>query len=80
MFDALMWYRGNLPKLMKELRRRAVQFCDTEADRNPALGWPESTRDGTRRLVGFFIGEPPVLPELLPPLPGLPPAAALRPP
>ncbi len=58
----LMWYRGNLPRLMKAFRRREVHFCDTEADRNPALGWPEPTRDGIRRVMGFFIGEPPVPP------------------
>ena len=58
----IMWYRGNLPRLMKEFRRREVRFCDTEADRNPALGWPEPTRDGIRRMLGFFIGEPPVTP------------------
>ena len=59
---ALMWYRGNLPRLMKEFRRREVHFCNTEADRNPALGWPEPTRDGIRRVLGFFIGEAPVVP------------------
>ncbi len=63
---ALTWYRGNLPRLMKEFRRREVHFCDTEADRNPALGWPEKTRDGNRRMLGFFIGEPPVTPFAFP--------------
>ena len=58
----IMCYRGNLPRLMKEFRRREIRFCDTEADRNPALGWPEPTRDGNRRVLGFFIGEPPVTP------------------
>ena len=43
---------------MKDFRRREVRFCDTEADRNPALDWPEPTRDGIRRVLGFFIGEP----------------------
>ncbi len=76
---AIMWYRGNLPRLMKEFRRREIRFCDTEADRNPALGWPERTRDGNRRMLGFFIGQPPVTPF---PLPAPPPplAAASRPP
>ena len=76
---AIMWYRGNLPRLMKEFRRREIRFCDTEADRNPALGWPERTRDGNRRMLGFFIGQPPVTPF---PLPAPPPplAAVSRPP
>ena len=76
---AIMWYRGSLPKLMKEFRRREVHFCDTEADRNPALGWPEPTRDGIRRRLGFFIGERPVTPFPLP-APCLPQAAIPRPP
>ncbi len=77
--EALMWYRGNLPKLMRQFRRREIHFCNTEADRNPALGWPEPTRDGIRRRLGFFIGEKPVLPPLLP-APPRPPATVLRPP
>ncbi len=80
--SAMMWYRGNLPKLMQELRRRETRFCNTEADRNPALGWPEPTRDGIRRLVGFRIGEPPAAPALPPappgPGPALPPALPSR--
>ena len=76
---AIMRYRGNLPRLMKEFRRREIRFCDTEADRNPALGWPERTRDGNRRVLGFFIGEPPVTPVLLP-APSLPRAAVAQPP
>ncbi len=80
---AIMWYRGNLPRLMKEFRRREVVFCNTEADRNPALGWPERTRDGNRRMLGFFIGETPVMPfpgsSPLPILPPLQPAPT-RPP
>ncbi len=76
---AIMWYRGNLPRLMKTFRRREVHFCDTEADRNPALGWPEPTREGIRRRLGFFIGEPPVTPfPLSLPFPG--PAASPQPP
>ncbi len=76
---AIMSYRGNLPRLMKTFRRREIVFCDTEADRNPALGWPEPTRDGIRRRLGFFIGEQPVTP--FPPLaPPLQQAAVPRPP
>ncbi len=63
---AIMWYRGNLPRLMKEFRRREVAFCNNEADRNPALDWPARTRDGIRRRLGFFIGEPPATPFPLP--------------
>ena len=74
-----MSYRGNLPRLMKTFHRREIRFCDTEADRNPALGWPERTRDGNRRMLGFFIGEPPVTPFPLP-APPLAPATVPRPP
>ena len=74
-----MWYRGNLPRLMKEFRRREVAFCDNEADRNPALDWPARTRDGIRRRLGFFIGEPPATPFPLP-APPRPPAPVPRPP
>ncbi len=70
---AMMRYRGNLPRLMKEFRRREVVFCNTEADRNPALGWPEPTRDGNRRMLGFYIGEQPAMPF---PLPTPPPSQA----
>ncbi len=76
---AMMSYRGNLPRLMKEFRRREVVFCDTEADRNPALGWPERTRDGIRRMLGFFIGEPPDTP-FPQPAPPLAQPAVTRPP
>ncbi len=76
---AIMWYRGNLPRVMKEFRRREVVFCDTEADRNPALDWPERTRDGIRRRLGFFIGQPPVTP-FLPQTPPPVPTAVPRPP
>ena len=75
----MMHYRGNLPRLVKEFRRREVVFCDTEADRNPALGWPAPTRDGIRGILGFFIGEPPATPFPLP-APALPPVAVPRPP
>ncbi len=80
-----MWYRGNLPKLMKEFRRREVHFCDTKADRNPAIDWPEPNRDGIRRVqgfccvLGFFVGQPPVFP-LPRPAPPLPQAPVARPP
>ncbi len=74
----IMRYRGNLPKLMKDFRRREVRFCDTEADRNPALDWPEPTRDGIRRVLGFFIGEPDAACPL--PAPPLLSASVPRPP
>ena len=60
-FAAITDYRGNLPKLVHDFRRREIRF-EIELDRNPALGWPERSRDGIRRILGFFIGEPPVVP------------------
>ena len=79
LFEAIMWYHGNLPKLMKTFRRREIRFCDVEADRNPAIDWPERSRDGIRRILGFFVGEPSASPPLRSAL-SLPQPAVARPP
>src|SRR5487761_2257492 len=42
LFDAIMWYRGNLPKLVLDFRRRQVAF-EPELDSDPNLGLPERT-------------------------------------
>ena len=73
-FAAITDYRGSLPKLIKDFRRREGAF-EKDLDRHPALGWPERTRDGIRRSLGFFIGEPPTTPFASPALPGLQQAA-----
>ncbi len=71
LFCAITWYRGNLPRLVQDFRRREIAF-EPEWDRDPNLGVPERTRDGIRRMLGFFIGEPPATPPWVP----APPAAA----
>ena len=77
LFETITWYRGNLPKLILDFRRREVAFVP-EWDRDPNLGLPEKSGDGIRRMLGFFIGEPPVTPFWVPAPPGL--GAATGPP
>jgi hypothetical protein len=60
-FDALRCYRGNLVRLIGEMHRREARF-ERELDRQPALGWPEESREAIRRVLGFLVGEPPVDP------------------
>ena len=80
LFDMLTGYRGNLPRLAKDFRRRAVAF-EPEWDRDFRLGKPERTRDGIQCVLGFLIGERwPVLPDPLPAPFHMPGAAAPRPP
>src|SRR5487761_2237160 len=79
LFEAITWYRGNLPKLVKDFRRREAAF-EPELNDDPNLGLPEQTRDGIRRMLGFFIGQPPVTPFWVPAPPGLHEAAATGPP
>lgn len=74
-FNALRSYRGNLAHLIGEMRRREVRF-EQELDRQPSLDWPEQTREAIRRVLGFFVGEPPVDPCPTP----CAPTIALRPP
>jgi hypothetical protein len=77
-FDALRCYRGNLVRLIGEMRRREARF-EQELDRQPSLGWPEQSREAIRRVLGFLVGEQPVDP--CPALAtGWAQAAALRPP
>lgn len=81
LFQAITWYRGNFPKYYKDIRKREVDFAaEWDRDRTHAFDWPEQTRPGIRRVLGFFIGEPPVSP--FPPTvrPGLAEAAATGPP
>jgi len=60
-FDALRCYGGNLAHLSGEMRRREASF-EQELDRQPSLGWPEESREAIRRVLGFFVGEPAVVP------------------
>jgi len=58
LFDAIRLYRGSLASLVLEVRRREKRF-EKEEWKHPRLEWPEETRDGIRRVLGFIIGEPP---------------------
>jgi len=78
-FYAIIWYRGNLPRLVLDFRRREVAF-EPELNADPNLGLPEETTDGIRRMLGFFIGQPPVTPFWVAVPPGLEAAEATGPP
>jgi hypothetical protein len=58
LFDAIRLYRGSLGSLVLEVKRREKRF-EKEDWKHPRLEWPEETRDGIRRVLGFIIGEPP---------------------
>jgi hypothetical protein len=60
-FDAIRLYRGSLGSLLLEVKRREQRF-NREEWKHPGLDWPEDTRNGVRRVLGFFIGESPVDP------------------
>ena len=74
-FMAIHCYRGNLGNVVLEMGRREKRF-DKDHWRHPGLPLPEQSRDGIRRVLGFFIGEPPVDPFRPVPAPDAPPAAA----
>ena len=61
LFMAMRCYRGSLHKFLGEMRRREKRL-EAEEWKHPDLGWPEETREGARRVLGFFVGEPPVDP------------------
>jgi len=63
LFDAFRQYGGSLGQLVLEMRRRAEVYEKHELDRRPELGWPEESRAGVQRVLGFFIGETPVGPS-----------------
>ena len=58
LFDAIRLYRGSLASLVLEVKRRGKRF-EKEEWKHPRLEWPEETRDGIRRVLGFIIGENP---------------------
>ena len=81
LYCAIAWYRGNFAKYYKEIRGRETEFADEwDRDGTRALDWPERTRDGIRRILGFFIGEEPVNPFPPSAPPGLLAAGATGPP
>ena len=74
LFEAMRCYRGSHSNLIGEMRLREKRL-DAEQWMHPNLGWPEESRDGVRRVLGFFIGEPsvdPFRPEPATPEPATP--------
>src|SRR5579863_7640487 len=63
LFEILTWFGGSVDRLMREKSRRRVAFGQ-EQNRKPGRTWNylHPTRDAIRRILGFFIGEPPVNP------------------
>jgi hypothetical protein len=75
LFDAIRLYRGSVPSLVLEVKRRERRF-DKEEWKHPGLELPEESRVGIRRVLGFCIGESPVDPAAVLAGPGAPVAAA----
>lgn len=76
LFQAMRFYRGSFPRYFKEMRRREQAYrneLDWNRQLNVRYDWPDPSRDGTRRGLGFFVGEDPVSPE--PPATGAAPPA-----
>jgi hypothetical protein len=69
LFDAIRLYRGSLPSLVLEVKRREQRFEQDEW-KHKGLELPEEFRDGIRRVLGFLIGEPPVDPFAVAAAPG----------
>jgi hypothetical protein len=75
LFDAMHWCGGSLATMLRERYRREQAF-HRDQDRRPTQGWvfPDQRRETPRQVLGFFIGEQPVLPS--PPSSIIAPAAA----
>jgi hypothetical protein len=58
LFDAIRLYRGSLGSFVLATKRCEQRF-DKEEWKHPGLDLAEETRAGIRRVLGFFIGEPP---------------------
>jgi hypothetical protein len=76
LFDIMQRHRGSVANLMRE-RFRREQALHRQQDRMPthAWDWSHLRRHMVRQALGFFIGEPPMLPLHLPP--PVAPAAAI---
>ena len=61
LFDSIRLYRGNFGRFVLAVKRCEQRF-DEEEWKHSGLDLAEETRDGIRRVLGFFIGEPPVDP------------------
>jgi len=63
LFDIMHCFGGNVATLMQEKTHREEAFAE-EQDKRPGSDWTwlELTREAVRKVLGFFIGEPPVDP------------------
>jgi hypothetical protein len=61
LFEAIQDFRGSLPVVINEFRRREKQF-DAEEWKRKHLSYPERSREGVRQALGFFIGQDPFQP------------------
>ena len=66
LFDTIRWYGGHLPRFLHQLRQEQLAFAP-QTSAAPPLRLPEETREGVRRMLGFFIGEQwPIMPYPVP--------------
>ncbi len=76
LYQAIDWYRGNFYKYYKDILARKIEFSkEWDQDNKARFDWPEPTREGIHRVLGFFIGENVLAPGPAPLLPGLAEAA-----
>jgi hypothetical protein len=63
LFDVMQCYGGSIAAMTRE-RRRREQSYHQEQDRisTPSGQWPDLRRQMLRQVLGFFIGEEPILP------------------
>jgi hypothetical protein len=81
LFDATHWSGGSIATMLRERYRREQEF-HREQDRRPTQGWvfPDQRRETARQVLGFFIGEQPMLPSSMSPIIAPAAAAATGPP
>jgi hypothetical protein len=75
LFDAIRLYRGSIGGFVLAVKRCEQRF-DKEEWKHPGLELPDETRNGIRRVLGFFIGETLVDPFAVLAAPMAPVAAA----
>jgi hypothetical protein len=61
LFDAIRLYSSAFDDFAADMRQREQRFAK-EDWKHPELALPEQTREGVRRVLGFFVGETPVDP------------------
>ena len=75
--NVITWYGADQGRLVLDFHRREAAL-DPELDGTPPLRLPEQTREATRRMLGFLIGDRwPVRPAWVPAPPRVPTPPAL---